>query len=91
MIVTYGGHGGEQAAAQIKIVLGAIGMRVVERMVNMKFPSKNYLDKGLYGLDMVLDANSNEATWSQYRPDIANVFWNDMVKKMLLAPKTGAE
>lgn len=91
MIVTYGGHGGEQAAAQIKIVLGAIGMRVVERMVNMKFPSKDYLDKGLYGLDMGLDANSNEATWSQYRPDIADVFWNDMVKKMLLAPKTGTE
>lgn len=91
MIVSYGGHGGEQAAEQIKIVLGAIGMRVLERRVSMKFPSKDYLDKGLYGLDMGFDANSDTAPWAEYRSDIADVFWNDMVRKMLLAPETGVE
>lgn len=60
-------------------------------MVNMNFPSKDYLDKGLYGLDMGLDANSDDATWSQYRPVIADMFWNETVKKTLLAPKTGVE
>ena len=33
MIVAYDGHGGNQSAAQIKTVLGYIGMRVVEKMV----------------------------------------------------------
>jgi NAD(P)H-dependent FMN reductase len=84
MIVSYGGHGGVQAAEQIKIVTGAIGMRVVDRMINMKFPSKIYLDKALFGENMELDARSDETTWAEYRGDIANVFWDDTVTKMLL-------
>lgn len=84
MIVSYGGHGGVQSAEQIKIVTGAIGMRVVERMVNMKFPSKEYLDRGLFGRDMGLDAWNDEGTWAEYRSAIAEVFWEDMVGKMLL-------
>ena len=84
MIVSYGGHGGVQAAEQIKTVVGAIGMRVVERMVHMKFPNKEYLDRGLFGEDMGLDAETEGGTWAEYRDDIAEVFWNDMVGKMLL-------
>jgi NAD(P)H-dependent FMN reductase len=84
MVVSYGGHGGVQAAEQIKIVTGAMGMRVVQRMVNMKFPSKEHLDRGLFGEDMELDARSDEGTWAGYRGEVADVFWNDMVGKMLL-------
>ena len=84
MIVSYGGHGGVQAADQIKIVAGAIGMRVVGRMVNMKFPGKDYLDIALAGGEMGLDAHNDEGTWAEYRDAIAEVFWEDMVGKMVL-------
>nr|POE88041.1 nad(p)h-dependent fmn reductase lot6 [Quercus suber] len=43
MLVTFGGHGGEQVAMHLKMVLGAIGMRLVDQMVNMKFPSRDTL------------------------------------------------
>ena len=84
MIISYGGHGGEQAAAQIKTVLGAIGMRVVENQVNMSFPSFDYLVKGSKGEDLGLDASSDTGPWAEHRSKIASVFWEDMVNKMLV-------
>lgn len=81
---SYGGHGGEQCAAAIKIVIGAIGMRVCDEMVNMKFPSYEYLDKGFKGEDLGLDASNDDGPWANYREEIAKKFWDDMMDKMLV-------
>ncbi|ORY69637.1 putative NADPH-dependent FMN reductase [Pseudomassariella vexata] len=84
MIITFGGHGGLQCAEQLRTVIGAIGMRVVERMVNMKFPSFEYLDKGFKGEDLGLDVRNDEGPWAEHREAIAEVFWDEMVSKMLV-------
>ena len=81
MVVSYGGHGGEQAAAQIKTVIGPIGMRVVEHQVNMSFPSFEYLDKAFKGDDLGLDASSDTGPWAEHRSKIAAVFWDEMIDK----------
>lgn len=84
LIVSYGGHGGVQCAEQIKIVTGAIGMRVVDKMINMKFPSFEYLQKIFDGEPLAFDAADEKATWSEHVPEIGSVFWNDLVKGMLI-------
>ena len=84
LIVSYGGHGGVQCAEQIRTVIGAIGMRVVGQMVNMKFPSFEYLDKGIKGEGLGLDANNDAGPWAEHRSRIAALFWDEMVAKMLV-------
>ena len=84
LIVSYGGHGGVQCAEQIRTVIGAIGMRVVGQMVHMKFPSFEYLDKGFKGEDLGLDASNDAGPWAEHRSQIAALFWDEMVAKMLV-------
>ena len=84
MIVTYGGHGGDKAAGHIKTVIGAIGMRVVERQVNMSFPSFDYTDKAFKGQDLGLDAKNDAGPWAEHRHKIADIFWQDMISDMLV-------
>ena len=84
MIVTYGGHGGDKAAGHIRTVLGAISMRVVEKQVNMSFPSFEYLNKGLRGEDLGLDAKNDKGPWAEHRSEIADIFWQDMIDDMLV-------
>ncbi|TVY84586.1 NAD(P)H-dependent FMN reductase LOT6 [Lachnellula suecica] len=84
MIISYGGHGGTQSAAQIKTVLGAIGMQVVEKMVNMSFPSPELVGKAFKGEVLGLDAKSDTGPWAEHRSEIAAVFWNHMVTEMLV-------
>ncbi|KAI9150118.1 NAD(P)H-dependent FMN reductase LOT6 [Paramyrothecium foliicola] len=44
MIVSYGGHGGDKCATALSLVLGGgIGVRVVERTVNLTFPNREFL------------------------------------------------
>lgn len=83
MIISYGGHGGAQCAEQIKIVTGAMGMRVVEKMVHMKFASRDHLQKGFEGGPLGLDASDKNAPWSDYVPEINSAFWNDLVRDKL--------
>lgn len=84
MIITYGGHGGTQCAAQLRTVLGgAIKMRVTEEMVNMSFPSPEFTEKAFVGEDLGLDAGNDAGPWAEHRSKIGNVFWDEMVGKML--------
>ena len=84
LIVSYGGHGGVQCAEQIRTVIGAIGMRVVEQMVHMKFPSFEDLDRAFKGEDLGLDASSDVGPWAEHRSQITALFWDEMVAKMLV-------
>ncbi|KUI64696.1 NAD(P)H-dependent FMN reductase LOT6 [Cytospora mali] len=84
MIVSFGGHGGEQAADQIKTVLGAIGMRVVPRIVSMAFPSRDALTKAFAGEDLGLDATNDEGPWAEHRATLRDVFWDDTIAKTLV-------
>ena len=84
LVVSYGGHGGVQCAEQIRTVLGAIGMRVVGQMVHMKFPSHEYLERGFKGEDLRLDASSDAAPWAKHRSEIAALFWDEIIAKMLV-------
>ncbi|KAL9111230.1 MAG: hypothetical protein Q9227_004308 [Pyrenula ochraceoflavens] len=83
MIISFGGHGGEQAAGHLKTVIGAIGMRVVDPMVHMAFPGRDYLDKGFKGEDLGLDASKDDGPWAEHRSKIGTVFWDKMVYEML--------
>ncbi|MCJ1395133.1 hypothetical protein MMC18_008014 [Xylographa bjoerkii] len=83
LIVSYGGHGGVQCAEQLRTVLGAIGMRVVPTMVNMAFPSKEDLERAFKGEDLALDARSDAGPWAEHRGQIAGLFWDEMVAKIL--------
>lgn len=84
LIVSYGGHGGVRCAEQIRTVLGAVGMRVVGQMVSMAFPSHESLERAFKGEDLGLDASSDAAPWAEHRGEIATIFWDEMVAKMLV-------
>ena len=84
LIVSYGGHGGVQCAEQIRTVLGAIGMRVIGQMVHMRFPSHEYLDRGFKGEDLGLSASNDAGPWAEHRSEVAALFWDEMVAKMLV-------
>ena len=84
LLITYGGHGGTQCAAQLKTVLGAIRMRVVDRTVNMSFPGPEFRDKAFKGQNVDLDATKDEGPWAEHRVGIATAFWDELVNKMLL-------
>ncbi|KAJ5220235.1 NADPH-dependent FMN reductase [Penicillium chermesinum] len=85
MIVSYGGQGGVHSAEQVKIVAGAIGMRVVDGMINMSFPSREFVGKGLAGESLGLDATDQNAPWSEHVPEISSIFWDHLVKEMLVS------
>ncbi|KAK4232854.1 flavoprotein-like protein [Achaetomium macrosporum] len=54
-IVTYGGHGGDKCAAQLRTVLGGgLRMRVVEPVVCLAFPSREVLLRAAKGEDLGL-------------------------------------
>ena len=82
MLVTYGGHGGRQCAAQLRTVLGSIRMRVVHEMVHMSFPSPDFRVKAFRGEALGLDAKSEAGPWAEHRSEIIAV-WNELVSKML--------
>ena len=85
LIVSYGGHGGVQCAEQLKTVVGGgIGMRVVEPMVHLTFPSREVMLKAVKGQDLGLDVDNDEGPWAEHRGQIAELFWGEMIKKMLV-------
>ena len=85
MIITYGGHGGEKAAGHIRTVIGAFGMRVLEKQVSMAFPSHEYLEKAFKGEDLRLDARNDTGPWAEHRSKIADIFWQDMIDDILVS------
>lgn len=62
MIVSYGGHGGGKANAQLKQVLQGVKMRPIEKTVELAFPNREILVKAARGGD--LELTSSGGTWS---------------------------
>lgn len=60
MIVSYGTFGGVTAARHLRDVLNAPGMKIVERTVNMAFPSKQTLVKAMNGEDFREELSLND-------------------------------
>lgn len=74
MIVSYGGHGGEKAAQQLKQVLQGVRMRPAEKMVGLTFPGREFLVKAATGEDLGLGAESEDRVWSSEREEIKKAF-----------------
>jgi NAD(P)H-dependent FMN reductase len=70
-IISYGGHGGQQCAEQLKNLLGSIGMHAIEKMANMSFPSPEFCVKAFRGKDLGLDANNNANHCAEHKSEIA--------------------
>lgn len=81
MIVSYGGRGGRQSAEQLQTVLGSIGVRVAERMVNMAFPGPEFRLNALQGKPLGLGAKDDAAPWAEHRGEIVSV-WDEMLKML---------
>lgn len=60
MIVSYGGHGGVKAAAQLKQVLEGVRMRVVGTMPALTFPDKGFTMRACKGEDVGLLADGED-------------------------------
>lgn len=80
MVVSYGGHGGNKANAQLRSVLGAIKMDVVDRPVELTFGSREVVGKASKGVDMQLDGTKEDGFWSEKRGEIAEVFEEFLAK-----------
>lgn len=72
MIVSYGGHGGGKANAQLKQVLQGVEMKPIEKKVELAFPSRELLVKAARGGDLGL-ANGGGA-WSDQKESIIGAY-----------------
>ncbi|PVH88649.1 putative NADPH-dependent FMN reductase Lot6 [Cadophora sp. DSE1049] len=78
MIVSYGGHGGEQAAGQLRHVLkGGLKMKVVEKMPALVFPSKEVTGQAFKGEEMGLP----DGVWEKEGEDAKR--WFEEMLRML--------
>ncbi len=79
MVVSYGGHGGDKCAAQLKVILGGgIDMRVVDEPVCLSFPGREFLVKAVTGQQLDLDGRAGEGPWSDRRDSILKA-WDELV------------
>ncbi len=60
LVVSYGGHGGGKAAAQLQQVLQGLDMQVVKDFVGLKFPDRPFLVKAARGHELGLQAATDE-------------------------------
>lgn len=75
MIVTYGGRGGGLSGAQLKSVMSLMGMKPIEKRVELSYPSMEWgVKKAFPGEDLGLDAKSDESVWASERPNIVAAF-----------------
>lgn len=82
VIVTYGGRGGQQCAAQLETVLRSIGVDVDDgKSVNMAFPSPEFRVAAFEGRDVGLDAEDDEGPWSEHGSEIVKA-WYGLVGKV---------
>lgn len=90
MIVSYGGHGGGQAAAALKVVLGgALDMRMTEKNVELTFPSREILVKSVGGKDLGL-LEDGSSTWVKEKEDIAGA-WDQLADLLLAGGDDGSK
>lgn len=84
IIVSYGGHGGDKAAAALKTVLvGGIDMQSGDKMmINLTFPSREVLYAAAQGKHIGLDASKEDGIWSSERKSITNA-WDEMVGMLI--------
>jgi NAD(P)H-dependent FMN reductase len=78
VIVSYGGHGGGKAAAQLHQVLLGIRMRVMETRVELQFPGKGFLLKASRGEDLELHLEDGSTPWANKREEFTKAF-NELV------------
>lgn len=75
MIVTYGGRGGGQCAAQLRTVLEGIRMVQTPSHVELTYPDMEFAkEKAFPGRDLGLDVESEESVWAAERPKIVATF-----------------
>jgi NAD(P)H-dependent FMN reductase len=74
MIVSYGGHGGTRAAGQLKQVLEAVEMKVVEKSVGLGFPGKAVLVKAATGAELDLGSEGKGGMWEGEREGVRGAF-----------------
>jgi NAD(P)H-dependent FMN reductase len=72
MIVSYGGHGGAQGAAQLEQVLNRVGMRPVGTKVALGFPNKAVLKSAAEGASLDLDGPTG--VWEGEKEAILKAF-----------------
>ena len=72
MIVSYGGHGGEKAAGQLRQVLQGVRMSVAETMPALSFPSKETLVHATKGEPLGLLGEAG--LWDLERKDVCKAF-----------------
>ena len=84
MVVSYGGHGGGKAAAQLRQVLQGVNMRVAESMPALTFPNRETVGKALKGEELGLSGRG--AMWEGEREVVAKAFEEVMA---LLDQKAG--
>jgi NAD(P)H-dependent FMN reductase len=63
MVVSYGGHGGGKAAAQLKNVLEGVRMGVAETMPGLSFPGRKVLQTAAVGGELALEGEG--AIWGE--------------------------
>lgn len=79
MIVSYGGHGGGRSAEQLKQVLAAVKMRVLEKTVPLMFPKmgedgREFTKRAFRGEDLELVTQSGEGVWVKEMEDVKACF-----------------
>ncbi|KAF9885061.1 hypothetical protein FE257_000792 [Aspergillus nanangensis] len=68
LIVSYGGHGGGKAAAQLRQVLEGLRMKPTEKMVGLTFPGREIVAKAAQGEDLGLF--DDRCMWAEERAEI---------------------
>ncbi len=79
MVVSYGGHGGNHAAAALQHILGSgIDMCGVDAPVCLTFPSRDMLKRASRGEDLGLGLLDAGAPWQDKKDDILRA-WHQLV------------
>ncbi|OAA55254.1 cyclic nucleotide-binding domain containing protein [Niveomyces insectorum RCEF 264] len=78
LVVSYGGHGGDKAAAALQLILGGgLHMRMAAEPVCLTFPDRAVVAKASMGLDLGLDP-AEGSMWQDKVDDITRA-WGQLV------------
>ncbi|KAI2615125.1 putative NADPH-dependent FMN reductase [Hypoxylon sp. NC1633] len=84
MIITYGSQGGVYCAEQLEAALGSIGVPIVSKIIKIVFSTREFTYKAFRGENLLLDASDDDGPWAGFGDEIASVFWNELVCKMMV-------
>ncbi|RMZ88237.1 hypothetical protein DV736_g4524, partial [Chaetothyriales sp. CBS 134916] len=74
LVVSYGGRGGGRSNAQLRQVLQAVKITPTTKSVELKFPSRQFLEQAASGKQLELDGRSEGHVWSDERREIGEAF-----------------